>query len=816
MPKVWMQHKQTGAWEQVSEAEVGARYLSGEYGIDPEQRVSVLGRSGQTYAVKPDELENALRSGIFRVKTAQDWETERLTREHGEPGEHPLAAAGLGFARGATAGLSDRFIVGQPGVNVLTDERDITGPTEGRREGLRELKERNPKASLAGEVAGSVALTTAAGAIAEPVAPAFTGGLGRVGAGILAGVPENAIVAAGQAVSDLTLEGEDITAEKILAAAGLGGLIGGVAGGVFSAGGVLGRRALEYTKEIATRQLGRASGGFLKDFLKDFAERRAVKSIGTMLKDFRALKKTGKLNSRGRWLLDNEVVTAGSSLDDMLTKLEQIAETSGKAVGKHLDEIDQAGRTFDMVGLATRADAEILAPAAKQGGPWRSAAKRVKQWLTQRLEGGEKVPFLSAHEFKKALDDAIPYKKAGEFTPYEQSLQKLRHMLNEEFERQADEAAQAVGNAEFLNTFKAAKIDYGHAIDSAKIAKDQLLRREANRWFSPSDYGTALGGLLFGAVTGEGDIWERTVRGMGYAATVGGINRMLRTRGPQFAAALADKISSGRAIELVAKMRAVTGLSSAMDTQVGQAVTRFFGKHAEATGRRATATLVNAHYREKRKSPKPMTRVDAFRERSAELDEIMANPQALSDRLRRRTEGLADISPGLQGSTILTAQRAASFLHTKIPRNPAAARSLNPAIQKWRPSDVELARFERYVDAVENPMGILEDMQSGRISREQVEVLREVYPRLYAKIRMAFMERLTQMRQGMPYQSRLQLSILFEVPIESSMEPDFVAAMQQMHGMMGAQEGPQPKPSKPSSSTLPEQSLTPAQRLQQG
>jgi hypothetical protein len=97
---------------------------------------------------------------------------------------------------------------------------------------------------------------------------------------------------------------------------------------------------------------------------------------------------------------------------------------------------------------------------------------------------------------------------------------------------------------------------------------------------------------------------------------------------------------------------------------------------------------------------------------------------------------------------------------------------------RWQPSDMEARKFGRYAEAVENPAGIVERLADGSLTPEDAEVMKAVYPGLYEKVQTGLVDRLTELRQSLPYERRLTLSIMFGVDVDPSMSPPMVAALQ--------------------------------------
>jgi hypothetical protein len=185
----------------------------------------------------------------------------------------------------------------------------------------------------------------------------------------------------------------------------------------------------------------------------------------------------------------------------------------------------------------------------------------------------------------------------------------------------------------------------------------------------------------------------------------------------------------------------------------------------------------------------PANKKEAYDKRFDEVASLTSNPEALARRIADGLKGLSDIAPKVGQSMSETTTRALNFLFQKAPKNPNEGRSINPNLRRWRPSDTEVAKWERYVAAVEQPMSVLEDLKHGRVSREGVEALKVVYPKLFGEVVSTLTEHLTELKQDLPYPKRLQLSVLFDVPVDSAVEPKFIAYMQQIHAGNAAAEG---------------------------
>jgi hypothetical protein len=90
---------------------------------------------------------------------------------------------------------------------------------------------------------------------------------------------------------------------------------------------------------------------------------------------------------------------------------------------------------------------------------------------------------------------------------------------------------------------------------------------------------------------------------------------------------------------------------------------------------------------------------------------------------------------------------------------------------------MELAKFQRYLQIVEQPFTVLEEIEQGTLSREHVEALQVVYPEIYAQVQSEVMEQIVE-HPDTPYQKRLTLGILLNIPSDQSLEPSAVLGLQ--------------------------------------
>lgn len=227
----------------------------------------------------------------------------------------------------------------------------------------------------------------------------------------------------------------------------------------------------------------------------------------------------------------------------------------------------------------------------------------------------------------------------------------------------------------------------------------------------------------------------------------------------------------------------------AADRIVDQAVKRFSasgaGSVAKSVAARGASREVSEEFvppimrqrvgedeRDKRKDP-----LQATRQAIDYVTAVAADPMTASDKIRSRLGALQQAAPQTTQNIVNTQLRVAGFLTEKAPKNPFSA---YPGI-KWSPSDSELMKFQRYVEAASNPLAVLDQMTTGFVTAEAAEAVKSCYPKLFADIQMRFAQRAGEIQKNSTHAQRVALSRVFGVAIDPTAEPKFAAAMQALY-----------------------------------
>lgn len=168
------------------------------------------------------------------------------------------------------------------------------------------------------------------------------------------------------------------------------------------------------------------------------------------------------------------------------------------------------------------------------------------------------------------------------------------------------------------------------------------------------------------------------------------------------------------------------------------------------------------------------------------LDELTAavQPGAVVDSIRKRIRA-AD--PSVVDSIAATQERKLQYLFDKAPKPDAPHGLLE---QKWAgPSPMEIRGFARLVNAADDPAGVIERVAAGAmVMPDEIDAVKHVYPRLYEEARMRVVTQAAEKPTELPRLRRVQLSLLFDLPLDGTMRPEYVRMLQQGNAAAAQQQ----------------------------
>lgn len=173
------------------------------------------------------------------------------------------------------------------------------------------------------------------------------------------------------------------------------------------------------------------------------------------------------------------------------------------------------------------------------------------------------------------------------------------------------------------------------------------------------------------------------------------------------------------------------------------------------------------------------TRKELMTQRAAEIREAAGS---VRDTMYRSLSPLADHHPDLAASMHELGVKQFMFLMDKLPRDPGLA--FNRLRSLWSPDPAQTEKFSRYYEVFQNPVAVVQSiMKTGVVKPEWAEGLREMHPALFAELRVNMLERLSDpaILNKLTYNQQVSLGTLLQIPLHSTMTPQFVASQQQMY-----------------------------------
>lgn len=825
----------TGAPIQADATTAGELVRAGKAGFKTDQTVDIVDQAGQLQKMSGADAAAYLGSAEAKfggggVATATAVRHQQLEQQYGGLGGGALAAL-AGAGRGATLGLSDLALTKaglvdastlkgleevNPGASLLGEGAGILAPVllsgGGAGAGVGALKGAGGGLARGAVAAAELAPSALAGTLGRGVERALLGGAAegagwaaRAGASAVGAGAEGALFGVGSAISRASIDDHALTGEKLVAAAGMGALLGGAAGGGLSAAGSLLRGGVDKAAGALARTIdageGRLAGELTAATPKTAGGAQAL--AGQVERDL-ALKGAG---ADARALA--EIRAAGGDLEARAVRMAQ----------------------EDLARVAGKAEGTLLAPAEKAAAARRLAdesAAKVEQLAGELTKAGEKVDVagaMAAHreELAKIGAEAVNPKALRAVKEAEDLATRIEHLagdgdpakllkIQRELRREIDHtlpAGESLSNDLHRNLSKA--LD-GELVKAGTAAEAKLGPEWAARWANAGGEARAAdwlaaataqgakasakagsfgaleaGKAALGALTGGGGL-----TGAALAVPSAYLGHVVKQHGAELGAQLARAASRG---ELVAQ------IGRHLDQVLGARVGALVGTgRGVLSGLRPTAPLA-ALAAAPRSKDSPLV---AFKTQTRELAAFRAAP---GPRLAAATAGLEGARPEVRQAVAATVQRGADFLASKMPRRPPPPAGLPAHLQRDTPvSPSEAATWLRYARAVNDPLSVLEDARKGLLSREAIEAVKAVYPSVYRALQGQVSEALQERQKPLAWKEKLQLSTLLGLPTDPNLEPDAIRLYQSVQTAAPSPtpdrtaaaggKGPQPSPPK--------------------
>lgn len=777
---------------------------------EPQSTVVLVRPDGSTLRVPAAEAER-LKTLQLREQSAREEMEEGISRGiekyYTTPGQKAITA-GQGFFSGLSGGLTD----------LATNDED------------RMRARYNPGYRLGFEALGSLAGMhpamglTPTGLLAkgaEATADALK--LGKAGTAAVRTGIEGAGIGAGAALTTAELNGDSITAEAIGAGLGWGALFGGGLGGLGA--GLQSRYEAKAARRLANEEARFANIGAEERTIAERAEAEArVHSVVTEGMRERNLAARAVEESQFSHLSGavHDATTAlkrGTAAAEEITKelnftslgmsqrkiYSQLADnlnltyvrSEARAFEKSFAEAQLAakeGNYEKMVGRLEKFKDNMVTIETKLGGPKMFNAEKVVAQANdligiakQKMQGAvSAAEELAAHNATQSALSEFP-KTAKEFVG----------MKPERVERLAA-AVDSLGKlkAAELDNIKAAVADAVTNLETnlgMKLEGSPGQRMQAI-WKAMKDGAKAdtklanklgkEGNLLWGKANEAaenyslakmaGDTEKQTWAKKGHGARA--LETFMRYNvGKAFAHKMGTPgylLGAGLVSGLVSMKGAILGtIAEKAEKWLPRA-----GKAMQRGGSRVEPLMVRLDGTE---DEKRRSRQELMEIRSKEI--IEAAP-GVRDTLYKGLGPVAvehpEFAAQLHGQSVARFQ----FLLSKMPKDPGLAWSNLKSL--WKPDSVAIEKFSRYYKVFQDPVGtMMKALDTGRITMEEADGLKNMNPELWAHLRVHLLERISdpEVRSNMKYEDQVHMGMLLGLSLHSTMDPRFVSAQQQMY-----------------------------------
>lgn len=723
---------------------------------------------GKVEASSPEEAQ-----AQFQLKNSENVPTEALDENalvhelhlEKEYGDSPFEAAAGSALSAATLGLSDQ-VLKKLGVSP---------------ERLREVRERSPVASTVGTGVGVVApmlvgdtaglVGTAAKLTPIEGATSVARGAGNIVESVLKdkvrseaakqiakhaveGAIEGAAFSAGDLVSENALGKADLNGESLVAAAGSGALLGAGFGTMI--GGA--KSALPVVEKYGSSLKSKIADG-AKKFTDP--ERASVELMGIPWEKAQAreLDNPGFLSRAKDYLTDKLNLSALQSPEERIMANQRVLDTANDALTDASNKLDLFTKVLPDT-LPSRASAydrllEIvnnyekkIGIATDSSGAEMAALRKFRIELSRAKNVAGEASFTEFDTARKRYQEMAKYDKKG--LASDQFKSQVADDLRAELRKIVDETAERVANRTESPELKTIAQQLKQA--NADIHMGLTLEPFLEKKLSQKEF------------LGLKDMIQATIFGH-----FGGAKGIALGVGKKFME------SDARRKWMV--LSDIGTQSNNVTKRINEAVGTFVTKAKGPAKSASLKALVNSGFALGDNQQLPKNKQEAFTNIQQNLNKLQTDQDHLIDRLARTTSAYSVHAPLTAQETQAALLRGVDFLSSKLPSNMRQTDTLFP--RQVMPSDAEMAKFQRYVQAVENPMSVLTDLEHGTLTSEHVEALQAVYPAIYREVQQAAISMVGEHGAKMSINKRIQLGVLLNIPTTEALRPENIAGLQQ-------------------------------------
>ncbi len=194
-------------------------------------------------------------------------------------------------------------------------------------------------------------------------------------------------------------------------------------------------------------------------------------------------------------------------------------------------------------------------------------------------------------------------------------------------------------------------------------------------------------------------------------------------------------------------------------------------KKSPGVGRAMSLQAIERALGDDTRSKSVESRAKKLMELTEKSSTLVSNPEAMTNQVARIISPLSQNgAPNIAGALGAKYNDAMAYVFSQAPKPP---RPQSPFAKQydWKPSDAQLAAFEQKMQTVLDPFSVFDDLARGTLTKNHVEALKKVYPKLFEKIQERVQKEIISGVKPVPYQQRIKLSLLLQAPMDISVSP---------------------------------------------
>jgi hypothetical protein len=476
-----------------------------------------------------------------------------------------------------------------------------------------------------------------------------------------------------------------------------------------------------------------------------------------------------------------EAIAAGDNaatfiaLDNVKRGIQKLTSTGYRSLRAIADPVDQlnAKRTVAWLDGA----AQDLRRGLEDNAVWGKAAddqRAINAAWTKQIDASKR--FHKALTTEVGRDPNNPYidirgADPAKVSSYVRNLTNpnndLTHQAVRDFVGSTKDLSEAISKAYDLPPEKVAEV--ARVKDSAG-AFESTINKAEKTLVTANQYQKLLEGPEAGSVAGALGTIGSVVGGLpgGILGTVAGA-AMNAARHPG---------------KVIAQIAALERLSSKVDGEISSGVRGFFsGGAPKKLGPPASVTML-----EGKGGPRK-----TFEAQVKEVQRLSANPEELLGNVESFTGQFGDSAPNIATALTAAALKGAQYLAQTAP----PGFTPRPEALEWgleEPplyTDAEMREWARRAAVVNNPLEAVRSMKRKMLTTEEVDALKQVHAPIFQELQRQFRQQRIERPGSMSYGQQLQIELMFGVPLNRSLEPDFMRTVQQSFAVP---EPPKPHP----------------------